>query len=88
MSGTCVSKVLFSLGGDGANGVFSVTPLLDPADPAQRGQPGDAALQGAGEEVPARSADATDGIVAYGWTTGALLREDPRVVAEARPASR
>ena len=34
MSGTCVSKLLFTLGGDGADGVLSVTPLLDPADPA------------------------------------------------------
>ena len=54
MSGTCVSKLLFTLGGDGADGVFSVTPLLDPADPANASQPGDAAVQGAGAEVPAQ----------------------------------
>ena len=53
-----------------------VTPLLDPADPDEREQPGDEALQGAGREVlpeerhrerPARAS------VAYGWTTAALL---------------
>ena len=33
MSGTCVSKVLLGAAKSAANGILSVTPLLDPADP-------------------------------------------------------
>ena len=39
MSGTCVSKVLFTLAGNNANGVLSVTPLMDPANPANDSNP-------------------------------------------------
>jgi len=72
MSGTCVSKVLFSIAGTAANGVFSVTPLLDPADPANANNP---AMQLYKAQVAKYEpkADATDGIVGYGWTTGALF---------------
>ena len=72
MSGTCVSKVLFSLAGPSANGVLSVTPLLDPADPANASN---AAMQTYKQQVKkyAAGADVTDGIVAYGWTTAALM---------------
>jgi branched-chain amino acid transport system substrate-binding protein len=72
MSGTCVSKVLFSLAGDNANNVLSVTPLLDPADPTNASN---AAMQLYKTQVKkyASSADTDDGIVAYGWTTAALF---------------
>jgi len=72
MSGTCVSKVLFSIAGPAANGVFSVTPLLDPADPKNASQP---AMQLYKTQVAKYKpkADLLDGIVGYGWTTGALL---------------
>ncbi len=72
MSGTCVSKVLFSLAGPGANNVLSVTPLLDPADPTNASN---AAMQLYKAQVKkyASSADTDDGIVAYGWTTAALF---------------
>jgi len=72
MSGTCVSKVLFALGGDGANGVLSVTPLLDPADPANASN---AAMQPYMQQVKKfqPKADASDGIVAYGWSTAAAM---------------
>src|SRR5580765_1364472 len=39
MSGTCVSKVLFSVAGASADKVLSVTPLLDPADPKNANNP-------------------------------------------------
>ncbi|HEX4490813.1 MAG TPA: ABC transporter substrate-binding protein [Acidimicrobiia bacterium] len=72
MSGTCVSKLLFAAGGANSNNVFSVTPLLDPADPANNSN---AAMQlyKTNMKKYQSSADATDGIVAYGWTTGALF---------------
>jgi len=72
MSGTCVSKVLFTLAGPAANGVLSVTPLLDPADPKNDSNP---AIQLYKTEVKKYSsgADVQDGIVAYGWTTAALM---------------
>jgi branched-chain amino acid transport system substrate-binding protein len=72
MSGTCVSKVLFSIAGSAANNVFSVTPLLDPADPTNQTNP---AMQLYKAQVAKYEpkADATDGIVGYGWTTGALF---------------
>jgi branched-chain amino acid transport system substrate-binding protein len=76
MSGTCVSKILFGAAGANANGVLSVTPLLDPADPNNASN---AAMQlyktqfvkyfPPGDKLN----DPQDGIVAYGWTTAALL---------------
>ena len=72
MSGTCVSKLLFSLAGKNAQGVLSVSPLLDPADPANASN---AAVQLYKTQVKKYSAkaDTEDGIVAYGWTTAALF---------------
>jgi ABC-type branched-subunit amino acid transport system substrate-binding protein len=86
MSGTCVSKVLLSLAGKNADGVLSVTPLIDPSDPANDAKP---AVKTYKEQVKkfAPKADATDGIVAYGWTTGALfakiLEESPKLTRSA-----
>ena len=80
LSGTCVSKLLFQLGGDGADGVLSVTPLLDPADPANAASP---AMQLYKQQVAKYQpkADTGDGIVAYGWSTAALLQK----ILEASP---
>jgi branched-chain amino acid transport system substrate-binding protein len=74
MSGTCVSKVLFGLAGPAANNLITVTPLLDPADPANDAN---AAMKLYKTKVKQyeSSADATDGVVAYGWTAGAALAE-------------
>ena len=65
-----------------ANGVFSVTPLLDPADPANASNPA-MKLYKAQVKKYQPKADAADGIVAYGWSTGGAAREDP---ASASPA--
>ncbi len=54
MSGTCVSKLLFTLGGDGADGVLSVTPLMDPADPANAANAAVKLYKAADREVPAQ----------------------------------
>jgi branched-chain amino acid transport system substrate-binding protein len=72
MSGTCVSKVLFSLAGTNANNVLSVTPLLDPADPTNASNPAMTLYKTTVKKYQS-SADVEDGIVAYGWTTAALM---------------
>jgi branched-chain amino acid transport system substrate-binding protein len=74
MSGTCVSKLLFTLGGDGADGVLSVTPLMDPGDPANASNPA-VVLYKAQVKKYQPDADTADGIVAYGWSTAALLQK-------------
>jgi branched-chain amino acid transport system substrate-binding protein len=80
MSGTCVSKLLFTLGGDGADGVLSVTPLMDPGDPANASNPA-VQLYKAQVAKYQPTADTADGIVAYGWSTAALLQK----ILEASP---
>jgi branched-chain amino acid transport system substrate-binding protein len=72
MSGTCVSKVLLGAAKSAADGILSVTPLLDPGDPANASNP---AMQLYKAQIAKfkPKADSSDGIVAYGWTTGALL---------------
>jgi branched-chain amino acid transport system substrate-binding protein len=74
MSGTCTSKTLMSLAGPPGNGVLSVTPLMDPADPANQSN---AAMKLYKSTVPKyeSSADVTNGIVAYGWSVAALMVE-------------
>ncbi len=74
MSGTCVSKVLLGAAGKNAQGVLTVTPLLDPADPRNDSNP---AMTLYKQQVKAhgQGADVTDGIVAFGWTQGALVAD-------------
>jgi branched-chain amino acid transport system substrate-binding protein len=70
VSGTCASKTL--LNGPNADGVLTVAPLLDPADPANGSNPG---MKLYAEQVKKYEpkADTTNSIVLYGWTTAALL---------------
>src|SRR5450432_3659449 len=72
MSGTCVSKLLFLAGGKNSDKVISVTPLLDPADPNNASNPA-MQLYKTNMKTYQPSADATDGITAYGWTTAATF---------------
>ncbi|MDQ1468445.1 MAG: branched-chain amino acid transport system substrate-binding protein, partial [Actinomycetota bacterium] len=74
MSGTCVSKLLLSAGHQSSDKVLSVTPLLDPADPNNASNAA-MKLYKANAKKYQPTADATDGIVAYGWTTAALFAE-------------
>jgi branched-chain amino acid transport system substrate-binding protein len=85
LSGTCVSKLLLTAGGKGADGVLSVTPLLDPSDPNNDSNP---AMQLYKTTVKKYTdADVEDGIVAYGWSTAAtfaeILRRSPAVTRTA-----
>jgi ABC-type branched-subunit amino acid transport system substrate-binding protein len=72
MSGTCASKILFSIAGPNADGVLSVAPLLDPADPTKASNPA-MQLYKAQVKKYQPSADVENSIVGYGWTTAALF---------------
>jgi branched-chain amino acid transport system substrate-binding protein len=86
MSGTCVSKVLLGIAGKNANGIFSVTPLIDPSAPANDSNPAVATYKAQVKKY-AKDADVSDGIVAYGWTTAALfakiLESSPKLTRSA-----
>jgi len=74
VSATCTSKTLMGLAGANANGVYSYTNLKDPLNPDWDD---DAAMMEYREKVAQYQPDADldNGIVAYGWTQGALLVE-------------
>jgi branched-chain amino acid transport system substrate-binding protein len=74
MSGTCTSKTIIEGAGEAAEGVISVLPGLDAADP---GNASNEAVSLYNEKVAEYSPDAdpTNGVVAYGWTTAAMLVE-------------
>jgi branched-chain amino acid transport system substrate-binding protein len=72
VSATCTSKTLMGIAGAAANGVYSYTNLMDPLNPDWDSNP---AMMEYREKVAqyAPDADLDNGIVAYGWTQGALL---------------
>jgi branched-chain amino acid transport system substrate-binding protein len=72
VSGTCISKTLMGIAGEDADGVVSVTNVKDPQNPAYAEDEAMAEYR----EMVAKyqpEADLDNGIVAYGWTQGALL---------------
>ena len=74
MSGTCTSKTLMTIAGANGNDVLSVTPLMDPNDPQWANNEAMALYKA---QVPKYTPDADvgNGIVAYGWSTAALLED-------------
>ena len=75
VSGTCISKTLMGIAGEAADGVFATTNIKDPLNPAFKDDP---AMQEYNETLAKYGADDVDpenGIVAYGYTQGALLVE-------------
>lgn len=74
MSGTCTSKTLMTIAGEAGDGVISVSPLMDPANPDLVEN---AAMKLYKEKIAQygeSTTDPTNGIVAYGWTAGAALQ--------------
>jgi branched-chain amino acid transport system substrate-binding protein len=70
VSGTCASKTL--LNGTRADGVLTVAPLMDPADPANADNSAiKLYLQQVKKYQP--DVDTSNSIVLYGWSTAALL---------------
>ncbi|MFM8238220.1 MAG: ABC transporter substrate-binding protein [Actinomycetota bacterium] len=84
MSGTCTSKTLMAIAGDSAGDVYSVAPLMDPNNPEYAEQPGMKLYKEKVKQYEPE-ADVTNGIVAYGWTVGALLE---RTLADAKSGDR
>jgi branched-chain amino acid transport system substrate-binding protein len=74
VSGTCISKTLMGVAGQNADGVYSATNVMDPQNPAYAQEEAMALYR---EKVAQYQpdADVENGIVAYGWTQGALLAE-------------
>lgn len=74
VSGTCISKTLMGLAGPDADKAFSVTNIKDPQNPQFKD---DAAMKLYREQVGKYQpdADVANGIVAYGWTQGAIFVE-------------
>jgi branched-chain amino acid transport system substrate-binding protein len=74
VSGTCISKTLMGIAGQNADKVYSATNVMDPQNPAYANEQ---AMQEYRDKVGKYEpdADVENGIVAYGWTQGALLVE-------------
>jgi len=74
VSGTCISKTLMGIAGQNADKVISSTNVQDPQNPAYADE---AAMTDYKAKVKQYQpdADVDNGIVAYGWTQGALLVE-------------
>ena len=72
VSGTCISKTLMGIAGQNANGVISATNIQDPQNPMFAAN-ADMKEYMANVKKYEPDADVQNGIVAYGWTQGALL---------------
>ncbi len=74
VSGTCISKTLMGIAGQNADKAFSVTNIKDPQNPQFKDN-ADMKLyrEQVGKYEP--DADVANGIVAYGWTQGAIFVE-------------
>jgi branched-chain amino acid transport system substrate-binding protein len=79
VSGTCISKSLMGLAGPAAEDVYSVGNVMDPFDP-QWAEEDEMKLYREQVAKYQPEADLDNGIVAYGWTQGALLVEALKAV--------
>ncbi len=79
VSGTCISKTLMGIAGPSADKALSITNVKDPINPKFAN---DADLKLYKEQVAKYEPDADidNGIVAYGWTQGALFVEALKTV--------
>jgi len=75
MSGTCTSKSLMSMAAPAGDGVLSVGPLMDPANPMYADEPAMKLYKEKIAQYEPPEVDPTNGIVSYGWTTAALMAE-------------
>jgi len=84
VSGTCISKTLMGIAGDAANNILSMTNVMDPFNPQFANNP-EMKLYREKVKQYEPDADLDNGIVAYGWTQGALL---VKVLESAKKATR
>ncbi|MCU1453975.1 MAG: branched-chain amino acid transporter substrate-binding protein [Acidimicrobiales bacterium] len=74
VSGTCIAKTLMGIAGNNADKAYSVTNIKDPINPQFASEPA-MKLYRAQVTKYQPKADIDNGIVAYGWTQGALFVE-------------
>jgi branched-chain amino acid transport system substrate-binding protein len=74
VSGTCISKTLMGIAGQNADKVISASNVQDPQNPAYADLPEMKDYKAKVKQYQP-DADVENGIVAYGWTQGALLVE-------------
>jgi branched-chain amino acid transport system substrate-binding protein len=84
VSGTCISKTLMGIAGDAANGIISMTNVKDPFNP-KFANDADMKLYRETVKKYQPTAEIDNGIVAYGWTQGAIL---VKVLEAAKKATR
>lgn len=76
MSGTCAAKVLIGIAGKDADGLISETNIKDPQNPKFDNDPAMKLYRAKVKKyTPNPKLDIDSGIVAYGWTQGALMVE-------------
>jgi branched-chain amino acid transport system substrate-binding protein len=76
MSGTCAAKVLVGIAGPAADGLISSTNFKDPSNPKFNNDPAMKLYRAKVKKyTPNPKVDISNGIVAFGWTQGALLVE-------------
>ena len=73
VSGTCISKTLMGIAGADADKVYATTNIKDPMNPAFADDPAMKEYNSVLKEFGAEDVDAENGIVAYGYTQGAIL---------------
>jgi branched-chain amino acid transport system substrate-binding protein len=75
VSGTCAAKTLIGIAGPAADGLYSTTNIMDPMNPKFASNPAMKIYMANLKKYVSdpKTIDVTNGIVAYGWTQGALL---------------
>ena len=75
LSGTCTSKTIIGLAGDAADGVFSVSSFMDPADPQWESNVQMQLFKDNIAEFGPDDADPESGVIGFGWSAAAILVE-------------
>ena len=75
VSGTCISKTLMGIAGEAADNVLATTNIMDPMNPAFADNADMKDYFATLKQYGASDVDPENGIVAYGYTQGALLVE-------------
>lgn len=88
VSGTCAAKTLIGIAGKDADGLVSSTNVKDPENPKFNNDPAMQLYRAKVKQyTPVPGVDIDSGIVAYGWTQGALLEATLKnAKAATRPA--
>ncbi len=75
LSGTCTSKTIIGLAKDAADGVFSVSSFMDPADPQWESNAQMQLFKETVDKFGPGDADPESGVIGFGWSAAAMLVE-------------